>query len=177
MSQSSNSSINTDSLRLQENKWVTLGLHLDTLYNPYFKPFPIFTKANSNNTIGKLLVQIDSIDYNIANCQLYLKGEISGAEFQGWGSEVFIFVGFRLDSVITSGWFHGDFHPVDTIECIYLKDISYCYTNCKFEKTKNSINFDCHLNVKNQNDILVIARNEYITEIFDLERLKYIYGH
>jgi hypothetical protein len=161
-----------DSFKIEQNTWVANGLLLDTMYNPGFKPNPVFIHANQSDSTEKLNIKIDKFNFDAKSNNLLIKGRISGSEFQGWGSEAFIIVGTRLDSVIANGYFHGDFHPIDTIKCLYVKNIDFSYTNCNFGKPKSFVDFNCTLNVKNHNNILIIAKNDYFVEIFDLEKIK-----
>jgi hypothetical protein len=175
VAQSIDKSININDLKIQENEWECGGLLLDTAYNSFFHPNPCFIKVNNldtSNSLNKYTVYFDSIYYNQSEKKLIVKGTINGGEFGGWGSEVFLFAGSRLDSTIVFGAIHGnDFYQIDTHKCFYLKEFDYCYTNCAFEKTIDTIVFNCALTINSNNDILIFARNNYYAEIFDLKKL------
>jgi hypothetical protein len=178
LSQTNEKTSDINNFKIEQKIWVTMGLFLDTIHNSSFKPRPNFTHSDPIDSSGQLTVEIDSINFSLESNLLMMKGRISGSEFQGWGNEAFIFVGTRLDSVISHGWIHdGDVHIVDTIKCMYIRNFDFCYTNCKLDKSQNYIDFYYALNVKNQNDIIIIAKNNYYAEIYDLKKLIKKYSH
>jgi hypothetical protein len=171
----SNTSLNL--FKIQENEWFCTNLKLDTLHNHNFRPNPKFIPANplaQEDSNYKLLVLFRSIYFSQSGNTLNLSGTIYGGDFGGWGTEVFIFVASRYDSttLIAEAIRGNDFIKVDTINCMYLRNFDFCYTNCRFDGTRRYVEFECILNIKKDNDLLVFARNDFYTEIFDLQKIK-----
>jgi hypothetical protein len=165
-----------DSLIIQPFEWECIGLKLDTMLNPNFHPNPIFIKGNNkkaaDDTIYKLSIYLEELNFLDQENKIRIKGKLIEGDYGGWGTEVFIMTATRIDTVIEYYAGH-DSHPIlhDTIKCLELRNLDYSYTNCYFLPRKE-VEFDCILNIKQDNDVLVFAKNRYYAEIFDLKKIK-----